>query len=284
MHTESRHTFFRLVTAALLLLVMCMVCVQSVDAKKKKSKYDLKREHPSYLPLIEPDPITRKAAPDNHPKALQKPDLAGIGHGAVGNPLHGIDVSHYQGRINWQEVARDPQVGYVYMKMTEGSNMIDNTYEYNNREARRAGLKVGVYHFFRANVTAEAQFANFMSVFKKQNQDLIPIVDVELSNGVRDGVFVSRLEKLLDLITKEIGRKPMIYTGKHYYKKYCAYNSKLRSYPYMIASYTFTPPTLERGDEYMMWQFTSQGTVRGIKGDVDRSKFMGRHTIHEIMF
>jgi lysozyme len=197
--------------------------------------------------------------------------------------ITGIDISHYQGQINWAEVARDPQVHYVFCKMSEGNNMIDNTYAYNIREARRHGLKVGAYHFYRANIPADQQFRNFMSVFKRQEQDILPFIDVELTNGMGDAIFVSRLRELCELITKAIGRRPIIYTGKYYYKKYLN-TDYWRQYPYFIASYTALTPMLENNDDYVIWQYSCKGRIRGIRGDVDMSCFMGKHTLKEVLF
>ncbi|MCH5176667.1 MAG: glycosyl hydrolase family 25 [Prevotellaceae bacterium] len=282
---------YALLAFAMLFMLTCIV--QPAEAKKRKTKYEQKRATSAVIPTIEPDGVSQRSKPDTHPHTLAAPMFAGLNNRPVrvsndGRPspnrgITGIDVSHYQGQINWAEVARDPQVQYVFLKMTEGNSMVDNTYAYNLREARRHGLKVGVYHFFRANVTAEAQFRNFMSVYRKQDQDLLPFVDVELSNGVSDHVFVSRLRELLELITKAIGRRPVIYTGKHYYQKYLN-TDYFRQYQYFIASYTAQPPMLANNDDYTIWQYSSKGRVRGIRGDVDMSCFMGKHVLKEIMF
>ena len=70
---------------------------------------------------------------------------------------------------------------------------------------------------------------------------------------------------------------------KHYYKKYMQ-GSKFRQYIYFIASYTTNPPILENNDDYNIWQFSCKGSIRGIRGDVDLSCLMGKHTLREIMF
>ena len=101
--------------------------------------------------------------------------------GAEGDHLHGIDVSHYQGRIDWRTVAKSKEVGYVYIKATESNYMVDDTYEYNLTEARRNGIKAGSYHFFRPGVSAAGQFALFKRVIDKRKQDLLPLIDVEVT-------------------------------------------------------------------------------------------------------
>ena len=67
----------------------------------------------------------------------------------------GIDVSKHNGNINWQQVAEDKNIKFVYIKATEGFSIVDSKYKKNLREARATGLKVGSYHFFRGYRTAE---------------------------------------------------------------------------------------------------------------------------------
>ena len=94
--------------------------------------------------------------------------------------MHGFDISHYQGYINFDALATDPHAGYLYMKASEGATNKDNMYSTYYREARRVGFKVGSYHFFRGNYSAREQFENFRSVLRNYTQDLIPIIDVEV--------------------------------------------------------------------------------------------------------
>lgn len=261
-----------------------------VEARKKKpSKYDQKRENAYTIPLIEPDPISRKTKPDTGARPLEQPVFALLGRqgkhyrgSGSGIYTHGIDVSHYQGRIDWSEVAHDPDVEYVYLKATEGANNIDDTYAYNLREARRHGLKTGSYHFFRAQVSPDIQFRNFMSVVDVAKQDLLPIIDVEAINRVSMPIFHSRLERLLQLVTQAFGRKPIIYTGKNFYNKHLR-GPRYSGYPFMIAAYTPEEPELNNNDDYLIWQYSATGRVRGIRGNVDQSRFVGYHNLQEIL-
>lgn len=230
---------------------------------------------------IQPDPIARKSRPDRHPKALEIPLLVGNG---TDEQLHGIDVSHYQGRVNWDEVAKDSKVNYVYLKATEGTNTIDDTYSYNFQECKRVGLKVGSYLFFRPHLSAKAQFELFVSRVDTKKQDLLPLIDAEAIKGVSDAVFQARLLELCDLFEKEYGKKPLIYTGKNFYNRHIHGNSRLRNYKFFIAAYAFDEPELYGNFDYLMWQYSATGRVRGIRGDVDMSRFVGRHTLREIMY
>lgn len=265
----------------LLTLVISLFSMPSMAQKNAKPK---KKQKTEIVTEIQPDPVGRKARPDRHPKELEKPMLIGGGTGAPGDYLHGIDVSHYQGRINWDEVARDSKVNYVYLKATEGVNTTDDTYRYNFNECKRVGLKVGSYLFFRPHLSAKAQFDLFVSMVDTKKQDLLPLVDAEAIKGVSIAVFQARLLELCELLEKEYGKKPLIYTGRNFYNKNIYGNSRLRAYKYFIAAYSFDEPSLYGDDDYVMWQYSATGSVRGIRGNVDMSRFVGRHSLREILY
>lgn len=92
---------------------------------------------------------------------------------------NGIDVSKYQGKIDWEKVASDPKIQFVYIKATEGARQVDNKYHDYVDDARKEGLKIGSYHYFIGRKPAKDQFRNFKKHIDKHTQDLIPMVDVE---------------------------------------------------------------------------------------------------------
>lgn len=254
--------------------------------KEKKSKQAVE------IVDMTPDPVARKSRPDRHPQVLEMPRFVAlsssssgtVGRGTGGSEAHGIDVSHYQGRINWDEVARDHRVTYVYLKATEGVNTIDDTYAYNFSECKRVGLKVGSYLFFRPHLSAQAQFDLFKSRVNTRQQDLLPVIDIEVIRGVSESVMQARLLELCDLFEREYGKKPIIYTGKNFYNKYIYGNHRLHAYKFFIAAYSFIEPDLYGDNDYVMWQYSATGSVRGIRGNVDMSRFVGRHSIKDILY
>ena len=254
---------------------------------EKRDKQKKAKTSTELMSDLQPDPVARKSRPDRHPMPLDMPAFAGGGryHGPVpGGQLHGIDVSHHQGRIYWDEVAKDPKVNYVYLKATEGTDYVDDTYSYNFRECKRVGLKVGSYLFFRPHLSARAQFQLFISRVETRQQDLLPMIDVEVIKGVSEGVLQARLLELCELFEKEYGKKPLIYTGKNFYNKYIYSNSRLRRYKYFIAAYSFIEPDLYGDEDYILWQYSATGSVRGIRGNVDMSRLVGRHTLKDILY
>jgi lysozyme len=248
---------------------------------KKKNK---KQKKPEIVEYTEISPLNYASNPDRNGTDLQQPPLFNNRRVVIGGPgKTGIDISHYQGYINWAEVARDPQVTFVIMKATEASDFVDDRYQFNIREAHRYGLKVGSYHFYRAHIDPELQFRNMMRNIDPQQQDILPVIDVELTNGVSYDLFVSRLERLCEMVTRAYGARPIIYTGRNFFNKYFN-NNYWRQYKLWIAAYTTNPPVLNNEQDYIMWQFTEKSRVQGIKGGVDMSRFMFGHTIEDILY
>jgi lysozyme len=262
------------------------LCATTLQAQKKEKPK--KQKHTDVTVVeIQPDPVASKSRPDRHPAPLEMPLFAisnKQGRGTGGSEAHGIDVSHYQGRINWDEVARDTKITYVYLKATEGTGNVDDTYSYNFNECKRVGLKVGSYLFFRPHLSVKGQFDLFVSRVDTRKQDLLPVIDAEAMNGVSDAVFQSRLLELCDLFEREYGKKPIIYTGKNFYNKHIYGNSRLRAYKFFIAAYSYIEPDLYGDFDYIMWQYSATGSVRGIRGNVDMSRFVGRHDIRDILY
>ncbi len=250
--------------------------------KKDKSAYP-KINNIEFLGPVEPDHLPSRSKPDHFVKPLKIPRVFSF---PDDNCLHGYDMSHYQGDVQWSVVASDPLAGFIYLKATEGVKLIDSKYTYNISECRRVGLKVGSYHFFRAQFTAEEQFNNFMSVVETNKQDLIPLVDVEiLPRNVSHTIFINRLRVFCELIEKNFGCKPMIYTGRNFYDKHLARTDiNCSNYKFMIAAYMDDEPVLTNDDDYLIWQFTSTGHAEGVRGKVDISRFRGSHSLNEILY
>ena len=273
-----------------LLFCVCMVSIAQYNPRfeqryetnnKKKNK---KQKKPEIVEYTEISPLNYASNPDRNGTDLQQPPLFNNRRVVIGGPgKTGIDISHYQGYINWAEVARDPQVTFVIMKATEASDFVDDRYQFNIREAHRYGLKVGSYHFYRAHIDPELQFRNMMRNIDPQQQDILPVIDVELTNGVSYDLFVSRLERLCEMVTRAYGARPIIYTGRNFFNKYFN-NNYWRQYKLWIAAYTTNPPVLNNEQDYIMWQFTEKSRVQGIKGGVDMSRFMFGHTIEDILY
>lgn len=195
--------------------------------------------------------------------------------------ISGIDVSHYQGSINWQEVARSGNVAYVYVKATEGASLVDNTFRQNILGARRAGLRVGAYHFYIPSVSPQQQFANMRSVVNLHEMDLLPIIDIERRGQGDLQQFQKNLKSFIQMVERHYGVRPLLYCSRDFYNKYLS--GPFSSYKYMVARYAEEVPQLCDEAPFVLWQFTDKSRVRGIRGHVDRSCFMDNYTLDDIL-
>jgi lysozyme len=196
--------------------------------------------------------------------------------------IHGIDLSHYQGKVFWETVGDNTKMQYVYLKATEGGDRIDDKYEQNIELAHRYGLKVGSYHFFRPKSELKKQLENFKTQCRPGDQDLIPMIDVESTGGLSTVQFCDSLMKFLEMVEEAYRQKPLIYTGRNFYNKHLL--RKIDDYPLMVAMYAKDPPVLADDRDYLIWQYTAKGRINGINTYVDKSRFMGRHSMREIRF
>lgn len=123
----------------------------------------------------------------------------------VEGEYQGIDVSNHQGEISWEKVALNKNIQFVYVKATEGATYQDKRYDENVTGAKANGILVGSYHYLRNTSLIREQFSNFRNVAKKENQDLIPMVDVE-EKVEKDSILL-----FCDLVKEHYGRHPIIY-------------------------------------------------------------------------
>ena len=193
---------------------------------------------------------------------------------SVVNAQKGIDVSRFQDTIRWKKVVQNKSIKFVYVKATEGASIRDKMYLYNMKKAREAGLLVGSYHVYSSRTTAQAQFANFKKAVGDTKQDLVPVLDIEAVHCHK--LYMARVDKLLQLMEKEYGVKPMIYTSERLYMTH--FNvKKYKKYHFFIANYKREPRLA-----YTLWQYTQRGRQKGIAGFVDFSRFSSRYTLDDI--
>lgn len=196
--------------------------------------------------------------------------------------IHGIDISHYQGEVFWETIGENTNMAYVYIKATEGGDRIDQTYERNIQLAHRYGLKVGSYHFYRPKTDQALQLDNFIMQCLPGEQDLIPMIDIESTGGLPAQEFCDSLCKFLGMVEEAYNQKPLLYTGRNFYNKYLL--GKVDDYQLMIAQYTDQEPILTDNRDFTLWQYTGKGRISGISGYVDKSRFVGKHSLREIRF
>ena len=261
-------------------IVICIVFLliaHSVYALGDKSRKHHKNTE--IISLILPDKLPAKAL---QAKTITTPHEAKLHSNAswAGLTNEGIDVSHYQGDIDWDAVAQTKLVSYVYIKSSEGETLVDDYYRVNIEGAKRAGLKVGSYHYYRPDANADLQFQNITSQVRKEEQDLAPIIDIEKRGTKSQEEFINDLRDFMVKMEKHYGCKPVIYTFHNFYNKYLS--GYFKGYRMMIARYREDEPTLDDDQPYTAWQYTQRGKIDGIKGYVDRSMVMRDFSVSDL--
>ena len=190
--------------------------------------------------------------------------------------VHGIDVSYYQGKINWLKVKEmkedDVRVDFAFIKATEGVMLVDPYFQRNWREAPKAGLICGAYHFFRPKKSGKAQAKFFLQVVNMEKGDLPPVVDIETLDGVTPLRMRLELSDFLTYIEMKTGIKPIIYTGLKFYEDNL--QDKLDDYPLWIAHY-YQPKLRLDKSKWKFWQHSDKAKISGIGHVVDFNVFNG---------
>ena len=185
----------------------------------------------------------------------------------------GIDISEWQGNINFEEVKK-AGIDVVYIRAGQGFSYKDAMFEKNYEEAKKNGLKIGVYHYVTARSVEDAklQAKFFVSLISNKKIDCKLAMDFEtfgnLDNSEINEVALAYLKEL-----EELSKKEVIVYSNTYSAKY-KFNSKVAQYPLWVAQYGLNEP--QDNGKWKNWegfQYSSTGKVSGIKGNVDLDKF-----------
>ncbi len=187
--------------------------------------------------------------------------------------IHGIDVSHYQGNINWETVAKQ-DIQFAFVKATEGQEMRDKQFAVNWKAIDKTQVKKGAYHFFRPSISSAAQAKNFIEQVKLKPGDLPPVLDVEVLDNTSPSTLRKGMKTWLEMVEQHYNIRPVIYTNLKFYQDYI--QGHFDGYPLWIARYNYRPPLLSGSEEWQFWQYGNRGRLPGIQGNVDFNVFCGR--------
>ena len=197
-------------------------------------------------------------------------------------PIHGIDVSRYQGRIDWASV-RNAGTQFAFIKATEGGDYLDPRFHENWTGARRAGVPRGAYHFMYWCRPAHEQAEWFKRNVPADPEALPPVLDLEWNGHSRTCPFKASREAALEAtrlmlseMERHTGKRPIIYTDIPFHRE--VLEGERLDYPMWVRSTAAEPHERyagHAGRRWTMWQYTTTGRVPGIQGDVDRNAFYG---------
>lgn len=189
--------------------------------------------------------------------------------------IFGIDVSQYQGTIDWENVEaieEQFELKFVIVRATAGSNKVDTKFKRNWRNLTESLYIQGAYHYYRPDENSTDQANNFIENVKLRKGHLPPILDIEkMPKGQSMDKLKEGLQNWLTIVEKHYGVQPIIYTGEKYYEDFL--REDFPNYQFWIANYNPWKEKIE--DEYLMWQFTEKAQLHGINELVDVNVFNG---------
>jgi lysozyme len=194
-------------------------------------------------------------------------------------PVHGIDVSKYQGEIDW-DAARRGGVAFAFLKSTEGGDRVDAAFLRNWKAAAAAGVPRGAYHFFYWCRPGVEQAAWFIANVPRDPQALPPVLDVEWNpdsptctrRPPRDEV-VREMTAFLDAVERHYGVRPIIYAPIDIHRERLV--GTFPKHQFWLRGVKDHPTANYPDRDFRFWQWTATGTVPGVDGPVDRNAFSG---------
>ncbi len=215
---------------------------------------------PAQFSDADPHPWPRARAPTDH-------------------EIHGVDVSRFQGKIDWPRAA-EAGVSFAFLKATEGGDRLDPSFKDNWRGARRAGIPRGAYHFYYFCRPADEQAAWFIRNVPAESGALPPVLDMEWNHlsptcQLRPDPETVRSEAAIFLraLTRTYGQRPIIYTTVDFWERNQMW--RLKGYEFWVRSVAAHPSDRYEGHSWVFWQYTGTGLAPGFAGKVDLNAFHG---------
>lgn len=182
-------------------------------------------------------------------------------------PVRGVDVSSYQGEIDWKTLA-DQDISFAFMKATEGSSFTDPRFAYNYEQAQQTHLRIGAYHFFSYDSGGDTQAEHFISTVYQVDNMLPPVIDLEFygeydKNPPDRDTVRHQLDIMLDKLQAHYGMKPIIYATERSYSLYLA--GAYDAYDIWIRN-VIGKPKLSDQRKWTFWQYTNRARLEGYRG------------------
>ncbi|MCM1227424.1 MAG: glycoside hydrolase family 25 protein [Clostridium sp.] len=182
-------------------------------------------------------------------------------------PVRGIDVSSYQGVIDWEKIERQ-KISFAFIKATEGSGFTDEYFAENYKNSAQTDIRIGAYHFFSFDSPGKTQAENFIKTVEKRDNMLPPVIDVEYYNGngsdpPNEEKARQNLNDLIYELKSYYGMEPIIYATDVTYNRYI--KNHFENNDIWIRS-VFTEAALSDDREWTFWQYCNRGRLDGYDG------------------
>ena len=196
--------------------------------------------------------------------------------GNFSDGILGIDISEYQGKINFSGLQLQLQnrtIEFVVIRATMGEDGVDSRFSQNWEGFRPLPVIKGAYHYYRPNENSAKQAQNFIRKVKLQEGDLIPVLDIEKHSTIQSKDRLRQgIKNWLQIVEAHFGVRPMIYTGDRFFWE-VLHNQGFDDYPIWVANYNrvLEPET----QNWVIWQFTEKGSLPGIGARIDLNLLRG---------
>jgi lysozyme len=194
-------------------------------------------------------------------------------------PVKGVDVSSYQGEIEWAQI-QEQDLQFAFIKATEGSTFVDKYFESNWKGAESTLLRIGAYHFFSYDSEGKTQAQNFIKTVPINEQALPPVIDVEFygdkeKNPPNRGQVEKELQIMVKMLEEHYGKHVILYTTQKAYDLYI--KNSFEQCDIWIRD-VFTKPSLPDNRKWTFWQYTDREQLDGYSGEekyIDVNVFYG---------
>jgi lysozyme len=237
---------------------------------------------PETMPFVEPQKahVTKAVLTGKtYHSRFKDADPVSFGRASPKNfAVHGVDVSRWQGDINWNKL-RSQGANFAYIKSTDGGDHIDPMFKKNWNNAGKAGLKRGAYHFFYWCRSGAEQAKWFIQNVPKSPNALPPVIDVEynhLSNCKKrpsTETVLKKMQSFMDIVEAHYGQRPVIYTAPDFYEDHL--KGQFTNYPFWLRSVASHPSERYPDRDWVFWQYSGTGLSHGVKGEIDLNVFNG---------
>ena len=202
---------------------------------------------------------------------INHPELSGYN-------VKGVDVSSYQGDIDWNTLSSQG-ISFAYIKATEGSSTVDRCFASNWQNASATSLRIGAYHFFSFETPGENQAQLFCSTVDPVENMLPPVIDVEYygsfhsASDIDVAAVKKELRDMIDLLTEHYGMKPVIYVSRETYDSIAG-----TDFDDCALWYRSVYGTVPGNVDWTFWQYSNRHVLRGYSGTekfIDMNVFRG---------
>jgi lysozyme len=191
-------------------------------------------------------------------------------------PVRGVDVSHHQGEIDWQQLKIE-NAKFAYIKASEGATFKDPKFVENWNGALKAGVVPGAYHYYTLCKPGAEQANNFVGALNSvKGAGLPPAVDLEYGGNCRTRPsakeFTTQLNAFLRKLSAETGCSPVLYVTQDFYYSYMA--GRFQGSRFWVRD-IYMKPRLRDNAEWHFWQFANRGRLPGVSTYIDLNVFNG---------